>query len=62
MKKRLAPLLTATPFLAQAQNESIMYSEGKIYVVVAVIGIIFLGIAGYLVRLDSKMTRIENEK
>lgn len=62
MKNRLLALLAASPLLAQAQNESIMYSEGKIYVVIAVIGIIFLGIAGYLVRIDRKLTRLENEK
>jgi CcmD family protein len=39
-----------------------MYSEGKIYVVIAVIGIIFVGLAAYLFQLDRKITKIENEK
>lgn len=37
-------------------------SNGKIYVVVAVILTIFAGIIIYLVRLDRKMSRIEREK
>jgi hypothetical protein len=37
-------------------------SNGKIYVVVAVILTIFAGIIIYLVRLDRKMSRIEKQK
>ncbi|TAF63269.1 MAG: CcmD family protein [Cytophagales bacterium] len=36
-------------------------AEGKIYVVVAVIVTMVLGIVGYLVFLDRKINRIENE-
>ena len=39
-----------------------MRSNGKIYVVVAVVLTIFAGIILYLVRLDRKMTRLEKEK
>lgn len=39
-----------------------MRSNGKIYVVVGVISIIFLGIIFYLIRLDSKITRIEKKQ
>ena len=35
--------------------------EGKIYVVVAVLCIILLGILFYLIRLDTKITRLEKE-
>ena len=55
-------LLTLLPLSAMAQSENLMYSEGKIYVVVAVIAIIFLGLAGYLYRMDRKVTALENEK
>lgn len=55
-------LLTLMPLSALAQSENLMYSEGKIYVVVAVIAIIFLGLAGYLYRMDRKVTALENEK
>jgi CcmD family protein len=39
-----------------------MRHNGKIYVVVGVILIIFTGIILYLVRLDRKITRLEREK
>jgi hypothetical protein len=35
---------------------------GKFYVVVGVISILFLGIAAYLVSLDVKLKKLENEK
>jgi CcmD family protein len=38
-----------------------MRSNGKIYVVVAVLVTIFIGIILYLVRLDRKLTRLEKE-
>jgi CcmD family protein len=36
-------------------------STGKIYSVVAVICAIFLGIAIFLIRLDRKLTKLENQ-
>jgi len=36
-----------------------MRSNGRIYVVVAVVVLILLGLFLYLVRLDKKMTKIE---
>lgn len=49
--------------LASAQPEmaDTMRSEGKIYVVVAILLIIFVGLIGYLVMLDRKVTRIEKK-
>lgn len=38
-----------------------MRSEGKIYVVVAILLVIFLGLISYLVLLDRKITRIEKK-
>jgi CcmD family protein len=38
-----------------------MRSNGKIYVVVAVLVTIFIGILLYLVRLDRKITKLEKE-
>jgi CcmD family protein len=35
--------------------------DGKIWVVVAVIGAVFVGIIGYLIRLDSKIGKLEKE-
>ena len=39
-----------------------MRSNGKIYVVVAVILAIFAGIIIYLIRLDRKMSKLEKEQ
>lgn len=39
-----------------------MRSNGKIYVVVAVVLTIFAGIMLYLVRLDKKISKLEKEK
>jgi CcmD family protein len=52
--------------IAQDSTEAVdmadtMRSNGKIYVVLAVILTIFLGIIIYLVRLDRKMSKLEKE-
>ena len=61
--KNLFLTLTATaPKSLLAQSKNFMYSEGKIYVVIAVIAVIFLGLAGYLYRMDRKISALENEK
>lgn len=60
-------LVIAFAFLGlytQAQERTVemadtMRSNGKIYVVVAVILTIFAGIIFYLIRLDRKITRLE---
>lgn len=36
-------------------------ADGKIWVVVGVIALIFAGIVAYLVRLDSKISKVEKE-
>lgn len=46
--------------LAQG-NGDFMRQTGKIYVVVGVIVLIFLGILLYLLRLDRKLTRLEHQ-
>ena len=61
--KNLFLTLTATaPISLLAQSKNFMYSEGKIYVVIDVIAVIFLGLAGYLYRMDRKISALENEK
>ncbi|MBK9736109.1 MAG: CcmD family protein [Saprospiraceae bacterium] len=47
----------------QAQDNSVDFlrSTGKIYSVVLVIAIIFLGITIFLYRLDRKLTKLENQ-
>ena len=37
-------------------------AEGKIYVVVAILSIVFAGIVMYLIRLDRKISRLEKEQ
>ena len=38
-----------------------LYQSGKIYVVVTVLSIIFIGIVGYLIMLDRKISKLEKE-
>ena len=52
-------LLSGLP--AAAQDADFMRSTGKIYVVVAVILAIFIGLVIYLIRLDRKLTKLENQ-
>ncbi|NJB85720.1 heme/copper-type cytochrome/quinol oxidase subunit 2 [Lewinella marina] len=56
---------TCVPALAQeaavAPPADFMRSIGKMYVVVAVIVVVFLGLAYYLWRLDRRLTIIENQ-
>ena len=64
-----AALLTSFITLAQdsatAQRPEMaeaMRSNGKIYVVVAVLVIILLGLVLYVTRLDRKITKLEKER
>ena len=52
-------LLSILNFISQVEMANLMRSNGKIYVVVAVISIIFLGIVFFLIRIDSKIRKIE---
>lgn len=54
----IAPLwLMAQPI----EMADTLRSEGKIYVVVAILLVIFAGLIGYLFLLDRKITRIEKK-
>ena len=44
-----------------AQGKDLMRDNGRIYVVVAVMVTILLGLILYLVRLDRKMSKLEKE-
>ena len=66
--KKIFSLITALIFLslnaANAQNmETVdfMRNTGMIYVVVGVILIIFIGIIIYLINIDRKLTKLENQ-
>lgn len=45
----------------QPEMADVMRANGKIYVVVAIVTIVLLGLAGYLFTLDRKVTRLENK-
>lgn len=61
--KLLALLFTLVPTLLNAQEEipmaDTMRSEGKIYVLVAIVLVILIGLVGYLFMLDKKVSRVE---
>jgi len=44
------------------EMDDILRSSGKIYVVVLVIAIIFIGLAIFLFSIDRRLKKIENEK
>jgi len=65
----LAVLLMLTGFstFAQMQNDNgalnnTMESNGKIYVVVAVVLVILIGLFAYLIYLDRKIAKLEKEQ
>ena len=70
MKRILFFLLLLILFTIQSKAQTstgvemadILRSSGKIYVVVAVIGVIFTGIVIYLFTNDRKLTKLENEQ
>ncbi len=66
MKKYLISLLfilsSISPSIAQApEMADAMRSNGKIYVVVAVLTIVLAGVLFYLISLDSKISKLEKE-
>ena len=38
-----------------------MYQEGKIWVVITILGIIFIGIAIFLIFMDKKLKKLEKQ-
>ena len=54
--------LSASPLTVLAQEVEMadsLRSSGKIYVVVAIVLVILLGLIGYLISLDRKVSRLE---
>ena len=70
MKNRIILFITSLliPFLGKAQTVAApqmadtFRSEGKIYVVITVISIIFICLIGYLMYIDIKLRKLENNK
>jgi hypothetical protein len=58
-------ILLLLPFISFAQNDVEMAdtfrSEGKIYVVIAVISLIFIGLLIYLISIDRKVGKMEKK-
>lgn len=57
----LVTLLFSQRAFAQEMADN-MRAEGKIYVVVAVIAVIFIGLLIYLLLLDRKISKLEKRK
>jgi len=59
-------LLSFTSVFAQSNGpvtmDDALQSNGKIYVVVSIIAIIFVGLALYLFSIDRRLKKIEKEK
>jgi hypothetical protein len=58
--------LLACAAMAQTTTDSVemadmMRSNGKIYVVVTVLSVVFLGIITFLIMIDRKVSRLEKE-
>ena len=57
----LTAMLVSSGLFAQSGGEDFMRSMGKMYVVVAVIVAIFIGIVLFLIFLDKRLTKLENQ-
>ena len=53
-------IMVLTPSVLSARDADFLRSTGKIYSVVAVIVILFVGLAYLLIKLDNKLTKLEN--
>lgn len=57
----LSFLLFPIMSFAVSEDASLFYQSGKIYVVVGVMSIIFIGLAVFLFRLDKRISRLEKK-
>jgi CcmD family protein len=57
----LAPLVHAQAPEAAPEMADVLRANGKIYVVVTVVAIIVIGLLGYLIALDRKVSKLEKE-
>ncbi|MBK6936965.1 MAG: CcmD family protein [Chitinophagaceae bacterium] len=60
----LATVLFSVPLFAQGEKTGmadVMRSNGRIYVVVAVVLTILIGLIVYVVRIDRKLSKLEKE-
>ena len=57
----LSLLISVPCFAQEVEMADTLRSEGKIYVVVTILLIILIGLIGYLVLIDRKVTRLEKK-
>lgn len=57
----LFPVLANAQEVAGPQMADTFRSDGKIYVVIAVLAIVFICIIGYLIYIDTKLKKLENK-
>lgn len=55
-------LFWSQPTWAQSGGQDFFQAIGKMYVVIAVIAVLFIGLMGYLVSLDKRISKLENLK
>ncbi len=62
----LLTFVASTPLLAQMREQpemaDLMRSNGKIYVVVVIAALVFIGITIYLINLDRRLRKLEKEE
>ncbi len=58
----LMAFLPVSAFAKDVEMADILHENGKIYVVVGVIAIIFIGLVVYLITIDRRLTKIEKEE
>lgn len=54
-------LSAVTGYAQEVEMADTMRSEGKIYVVVAILTVILVGLIGYLILLERKVNRLERK-
>ncbi len=54
--------LHAQSQMPEVEMADALRANGKIYVVVVILSIIFVGIIGYLITIDRKLNKLENKQ
>lgn len=54
-------IMISNVFAQSPEMADVMRSNGKIYVVVAVVALILAGVLFYLINIDKKITKLEKE-
>lgn len=57
----LTSVMLSSQLMAQDPEQGLMRSNGKIFVVMAVVLTILAGLFAYLINIDKKITRLEKE-